>query len=187
MKVKTIGFVVKHHHPGAKSLALQLGQDLARRGYGVFFSTESQECAAALVYALSTRETRKTDPKNKGVKLGHHMMANTTVFKETARKVVADMAREARLSRYHFLRVFQRITGLTPHRYLLRARLRRVATRLLVEGTAVLDIALDSGFGDISNFNHAFRAEFGVSPRIYRKIVPGVGVEPTRRVSVRGF
>jgi AraC family transcriptional regulator len=100
---------------------------------------------------------------------------------------LADMAREARLSRYHFLRVFQRITGLTPHRYLLRARLRRVATRLLVEGTAVLDIALDSGFGDISNFNHAFRAEFGVSPRIYRKIVPGVGVEPTRRVSVRGF
>ena len=29
-------------------------------------------------------------------------------------------------------------------------------------------MALDGGFGDVSNFNHAFRAEFGVSPRIYR-------------------
>jgi NAD+ kinase len=64
MKVKTIGFVVKHHHPGAKGLALQLGQDLVRRGYGVVFSTESQECAAALVQAL------KSNPKNKGAKLG---------------------------------------------------------------------------------------------------------------------
>lgn len=49
MKVKTLGFVVKHHHPGAKSLALELGEDLVRRGYNVVFSTESQECSAALL------------------------------------------------------------------------------------------------------------------------------------------
>jgi AraC family transcriptional regulator len=33
----------------------------------------------------------------------------------------------------------------------------------------VLDIALDCGFGDVSNFNRTFRAEFGVSPREYRR------------------
>jgi len=32
----------------------------------------------------------------------------------------------------------------------------------------LLDVACDSGFGDVSNFNRAFRAEFGVSPRAYR-------------------
>jgi methylphosphotriester-DNA--protein-cysteine methyltransferase len=32
-----------------------------------------------------------------------------------------------------------------------------------------LDVALDSGFGDLSNFNRAVRAEFGVSPRAYRR------------------
>jgi AraC family transcriptional regulator len=78
------------------------------------------------------------------------------------------LAQEAKLSRYHFLRLFQRLTGLTPHQYVLRARLRRAAMRLLLERARVLDIALDSGFGDVSNFNHAFRAEFGVSPRSYR-------------------
>jgi AraC family transcriptional regulator len=78
------------------------------------------------------------------------------------------LAQEARLSRYHFLRVFQQLTGLTPHKYILRARLRRAATRLLVDPTQILDIALDCGFGDISNFNHAFRTEFGISPRKYR-------------------
>ncbi|MGE5813314.1 MAG: helix-turn-helix domain-containing protein, partial [Acidobacteriota bacterium] len=33
----------------------------------------------------------------------------------------------------------------------------------------IVDVALDSGFGDVSNFNRAFRAEFGVSPRTYRR------------------
>ena len=78
------------------------------------------------------------------------------------------LAQEARLSRYHFLRVFQRLTGLTPHQYVRRARLRRAATRLMLDQARVLDIALDSGFGDISNFNHAFREEFAVSPVAFR-------------------
>jgi AraC-like DNA-binding protein len=82
---------------------------------------------------------------------------------------LGSLAREARLSRYHFLRVFQQLTGLTPHRYLRRLRLRRAATRLALEPAQVLEIALDSGFGDISNFNHAFHAEFGLNPRAFRR------------------
>jgi len=82
---------------------------------------------------------------------------------------LGSLAHEAKLSRYHFLRIFRQLTGLTPHRYILRARLRRAAMRLLLESARVLDVALDSGFGDVSNFNHAFLAEFGVSPRVYRR------------------
>lgn len=74
----------------------------------------------------------------------------------------------ARLSSYHFLRVFEGITGSTPHQYLLRVRLRRAAVRLREESTRILEIGLSCGFGDISNFNRTFRAEFGVSPRRYR-------------------
>jgi AraC family transcriptional regulator len=83
------------------------------------------------------------------------------------------LAREAKLSRYHFLRMFQQFTGLTPHQYVRRVRLRRAATQLLLTPKPVVDIALNSGFGDVSNFNHAFLAEFGVSPRSYRKDVRG--------------
>jgi AraC family transcriptional regulator len=78
------------------------------------------------------------------------------------------LAREARLSPYHFLRTFESLTGVTPHQYLLRVRLCRAAIRVSTERTKILDIALDCGFGDISNFNRTFRAEFGVSPRVYR-------------------
>jgi AraC-like DNA-binding protein len=85
---------------------------------------------------------------------------------------LSELAREARLNPYHFLRIFQRLTGVTPHQYVLRTRLREAATRLAAGPGRVLDVAFDSGFGDVSNFNHAFRAEFGVSPRVYRQ-VPG--------------
>jgi len=82
---------------------------------------------------------------------------------------LSDLAREAGLSRYHFLRVFELVTGVSPHQYVLRARLRLAAVRLAVEPSRVLDIALDCGFGDVSNFNRAFHAEFGVAPRTYRR------------------
>jgi AraC family transcriptional regulator len=79
------------------------------------------------------------------------------------------LAGEAHLSPYHFLRVFEHITGVTPHQYVLRTRLRHAAVRLLTEDARVIDVAIDAGFGDLSNFNRAFRAEFGVSPRAYRR------------------
>jgi len=78
------------------------------------------------------------------------------------------LAREAGLSPYHFLRTFERLTGVTPHQYILRARLREAAMRLVDDPGKVLDIAFDCGFGDVSNFNRAFRTEFGVNPSRYR-------------------
>jgi len=79
------------------------------------------------------------------------------------------LAASARLSAYHFLRCFEDLTGTTPHQYLLRTRLRRAALRLKRESTKIIEIAMDCGFGDVTNFNRAFRAEFGMSPRSYRR------------------
>jgi AraC family transcriptional regulator len=78
------------------------------------------------------------------------------------------MAATAGLSPYHFLRTFEWVTGVTPHQYILRSRLRDAALRLASDDSKILDIAFESGFGDISNFNRTFRAEFGCGPRAYR-------------------
>jgi len=79
------------------------------------------------------------------------------------------LAREATLSRFHFVRAFARVTSLTPHRYVMRARLRRAAVRLATDDARVVDVAMSSGFRDVSSFNHAFRAEFGTTPRQHRE------------------
>jgi AraC family transcriptional regulator len=85
-------------------------------------------------------------------------------------RTLASLARLAGLAPHHFLRTFEGLTGTTPHQYLLRIRLRRAAIRLRTAPDRIIDVALDCGFADVSNFNHAFRAEFGASPRVYRSL-----------------
>ena len=81
---------------------------------------------------------------------------------------VAGLASLAKLSPYHFLRSFKAVTGVTPHQWLLRARLRDAAGKLAATKAPVTGIALDVGFEDLSNFTRSFHAEFGASPRQYR-------------------
>ena len=78
-------------------------------------------------------------------------------------------ARQAGLSSFHFLRLFARIVGVTPHQYLLRSRLRRAARALAADDRPVSDIALDVGFADLSNFVRTFHRAAGISPRGFRQ------------------
>ena len=78
------------------------------------------------------------------------------------------MARQAGMSAYHFLRIFRQIVGLTPHQFVLRARLHRAAMLLKRSDQPVSAIALDAGFEDLSTFNRRFRRVMGVAPGLYR-------------------
>lgn len=69
---------------------------------------------------------------------------------------------------YHFLRVFRKVTGVSPHQFLLRMRLHAAARRLRQSSESVTEIAYSVGFEDLSNFVRTFRAEFGTPPSRYR-------------------
>ena len=81
---------------------------------------------------------------------------------------LADMAREAGMSPYHFLRTFRQVAGMPPHQYVLRLRLHRAAVRLRTSDEPISAIAFDAGFGDLSTFNRRFRRLIGCSPGAYR-------------------
>jgi AraC family transcriptional regulator len=82
-------------------------------------------------------------------------------------------AAEVGLSSFHFLRLFAKILGVTPHQYLLRSRLRRAARLLADDARPITDIALDVGFADLSNFVRTFHRASGVSPRSFRRAARG--------------
>jgi AraC-like DNA-binding protein len=82
-------------------------------------------------------------------------------------------AEEAGLSPFHYLRVFSRVLGVTPHQYLVRSRLRHAARLLADEERSITDIALDVGFADLSNFVRSFHRAAGVSPRGFRRAAKG--------------
>ena len=83
------------------------------------------------------------------------------------------VSRQAGLSPFHFLRLFARVLGVTPHQYLVRCRLRHAARLLADPARSVTDVAFDVGFADLSNFVRTFRRAAGVSPRAFRKAATG--------------
>lgn len=84
-----------------------------------------------------------------------------------------DTARQAGMSAFHFLRLFSKVLGVTPHQYLVRLRLRHAARLLAEEGRSITDTALEVGFSDLSNFVRTFRRAAGVSPRAFRRATRG--------------
>ncbi|GAB7044145.1 MULTISPECIES: AraC family transcriptional regulator [Catenuloplanes] len=80
-----------------------------------------------------------------------------------------DLAALVNLSKYHFLRMFARTTGLTPHRYLSRLRLEAAADLLRGGTLPVQRIALRCGYGSPSRFAAAFQRAYGCTPTAYRR------------------
>lgn len=89
------------------------------------------------------------------------------------------LANVSGMSKYHFLRTFRRVIGMTPYQFLLSVRMRRAALLLATSSEPVSAIAFDAGFGDLSTFNGRFHDTFGTNPGSYRRRL-------SRTVSDRG-
>lgn len=82
---------------------------------------------------------------------------------------VDDMARAAMFSKFHFTRIFQRVTGVTPGRFLSALRLQRAKVLLLSTSMNVADISVQVGYNSIGTFSSRFTRSVGVSPTAYRR------------------
>ncbi len=74
------------------------------------------------------------------------------------------------MSPFHFIRVFQRQTGLSPHAYLNQVRLRK-ARQLLRQGRTIAYTAYETGFADQSHFSRHFKRTMGFTPGQYSNFV----------------
>jgi AraC family transcriptional regulator len=113
--------------------------------------------AAAVAQRVSAADTRRVS------RALRHIEAHSAEPLDLDR-----LASVAAASKFHFLRVFRRAVGLTPYQFLLMTRLRHAALKLLESADPVSAIAYDTGFGDLSTFNAAFRARFGTAPQAFR-------------------
>jgi AraC family transcriptional regulator len=145
---RAMAAMIESNQEAWEELAIQLAGDAV---------TLANDCTAPIVGATPGAEARVT------------RAVRAIDRYPNARLPISVLATEAGLSPYHFLRVFERVTGVTPHQYIRRIRLRQAGRRLIAEDANVLDIALDSGFGDVSNFNRSFRTEFGFTPTEFRR------------------
>lgn len=82
-------------------------------------------------------------------------------------QTLADLAEEAGMSRYHFHRVFRKITGLTPKAYATAQRAERVRAHL-AEAPTVTRAIYESGYNSNGRFYAATPETIGMTPTSYR-------------------
>lgn len=80
-----------------------------------------------------------------------------------------DYASMCALSKYHFLRLFEKTVGTPPIEYRNNIRLESAKDLLSEEKLSLEEVALMLGFSSLSYFSSAFKKKFGVSPKQYQK------------------
>lgn len=88
-----------------------------------------------------------------------------------------DMASIAGMSKYHFCRTFKQHLKTSPFSYLHRLRVNAAKEMLLSDPSIpITDVALNSGYSSIVQFERMFRKTVGLSPRQYKNIYsPAIG------------
>ncbi|RKT19390.1 AraC family transcriptional regulator [Streptomyces sp. 1114.5] len=83
---------------------------------------------------------------------------------------IDDMAQAAIYSKFHFSREFQRVTGVSPRRFLSAIRI-EAAKRLLIETTyTVTEISHRVGYNSVGTFSSRFASSVGTSPTMFRQL-----------------
>lgn len=75
------------------------------------------------------------------------------------------MAEEACLSMFHFVRMFKRSIGITPHQFILQRKIERAVQLLKQQKMPLNEIAYTLGFTDYAHFSNAFKRYTGFSPK----------------------
>src|SRR5215210_41891 len=79
-----------------------------------------------------------------------------------------DVAAQANLSPYHFLRVYKRAYGETPHEFLTRLRIERAKALLARGNHNVTEACFEVGFSSLGSFSTLFAHRVGLSPSEYK-------------------
>jgi AraC family transcriptional regulator len=156
-----------------------LGVALTRQVLGELYAPASPErdiYVAALVDALKAHMLRGPVAAN-SAKIPTadfsayrlHGIMNTILQHPESQHSLEAMAAQAGVTPSHFCRIFKQANGVSPHQYVMRAKLNR-AQELLSQSSASLAAIADSlGFTSQSHFTRAFRQFVGETPSDFRR------------------
>lgn len=79
------------------------------------------------------------------------------------------IASEATLAPHHFLRLFKRAFGRTPHQYLTARRIEEASALLRSTDMAIADVCYALGFDSVPSFSLLFKRHTGLAPGEFRR------------------
>lgn len=78
---------------------------------------------------------------------------------------IEEVASFCTMSEYHFFRLFKQVFKISPYQYIQKKKLEYAFQLLKNNNVRVTDVAIMSGFNDLSTFSKSFKRQFGVSPQ----------------------
>lgn len=111
--------------------------------------------------------SEETLPPEKYEQVRQSRMLMDTQFSEPLE--LDDLAKAACMSRFHFVRIFQQMYGLTPRVYLRDLRISK-AKDLIKTGMPVTQACLDVGYQSMPTFSSVFKKCTGHTPREYQRM-----------------
>lgn len=165
----SVRFVLGAQDAFTTHVLLALAEE-ARRG-GRLSALRAEALAAALVANLSSREIGPPPPVPQQPDLPSPKLRR--VLEHVANRLDAPLTLQrladlAEMDLFRFVRAFKQSTGLSPHRYVVEARIARSKELLRDERVSITEIALRTGFATPSHFSVTFRRITGMTPRAFR-------------------
>jgi AraC family transcriptional regulator len=170
---RSIRYVADVQDELIRQLALSILSEMTNESAagGMFVETASLTLAARLLhsYCDSGSFTPAAPPSHK---LDHARLRRVLDYISThlADEItIAELARVACLSTFHFARMFTLAIGTSPQRYVSRKRLEKAMAEIAAGRLPLANIALNARFSSQASFTRAFRRATGVTPGEYRR------------------
>lgn len=147
------------------NIALLLTSALTIEKMNQYHILQSLNCLNSdpVFYSLATRTDWYSEGQNPFINNLKRQLESHPEYKYS----IEEMAQNAFISKYHFIRSFKDEVGLTPHQFQLQNRIRK-AQRLMHNTETITEVALTTGFCDQSHFIKQFEKQVGLSPLIYK-------------------
>lgn len=100
------------------------------------------------------------------------MLDSLTYIDENPENTISldELAQTVHLSKYHYHRLFHKITGESVSKYINKRRMEKAAEDLVMTDEPIINIALKYQYGSQEAFSRAFRQIYGITPGRYRRV-----------------
>ncbi len=120
-----------------------------------------------LMHLCRTRGTRPLPASRESGRLSTAQWArvNELIINESSSDLsLSALSQALGLSKPHFVRLFRRTAGTSPHRYVMQMRIERARRLVVTSEVPLIEIASEAGFASQSHLTHLFQRTYGITP-----------------------